>query len=51
MEKLNEKEIKENNDKITMTQTKIEYVDTSEFLKETTISMKKNKKAFRELAK
>ena len=47
--KFKENEIKD--EKLTQTKTKIEYVDTSEFLKETTISMKKNKKAFKELAK
>lgn len=47
--KFKETEIKDK--QLTQTKTKIEYVDTSEFLKETTISMKKNKKAFKELAK
>ena len=41
----------ENNNSITQTKTKIEYVSTDKFLKETAISMKKNKKAFKELAK
>lgn len=52
MEKiLKENKSIENNQNITQTKTKIEYVSTDEFLKETAISLKKYKRAFKELAK
>lgn len=47
--KFKKTEIKD--EQLTQTKTKIEYISTNEFLKETAISMKKNKKAFKELAK